>query len=34
MSNLGYKIKSLKSILGLNSGLKSNFSELKKKREE
>ena len=32
MPNLGYKIKSLKSIFGLNSGLKSNLSELKKKK--
>ena len=32
MSNLGNKIKSLKSILGLNSSLESNLSELKKKR--
>ena len=32
MSNLGNKTKSLKSIFGLNSSLKSNLSELNKKK--
>ena len=30
MPNLGNKIKSLKSIFGINSDLKTNLSELKK----
>ena len=34
MQNFGNKIKSLKSIFGLNCGVKSNLSELKRKREK
>ena len=34
MPNLGNKIKFLKIIFGLNSGLQSNLSELKKREEQ